>query len=99
MYFLTMRASLSHRTMVPRAWRMNFAVRLIMPWRLPWACALTLPVAVTLKRFLAPLLVFNLGILPSSFSLTGRTAPIRALALRGGGACAGAQVRAQDPPR
>ena len=35
---------------------------LIMPWRLPrWAC-ITLPVAVTLKRFLAPDLVFSLGI-------------------------------------
>src|SRR6201996_5240637 len=33
-----------------------------MPWRLPrWAC-ITLPVAVTLKRFLAPDLVFSLGI-------------------------------------
>src|SRR3954454_16642545 len=37
-----------------------------MPWRLPrWAC-ITLPVAVTLKRFLAPDLVFNLGIWFSS---------------------------------
>src|SRR5579863_369687 len=33
-----------------------------MPWRLPrWAC-ITLPLAVTLKRFLAPDLVFSLGI-------------------------------------
>src|SRR4029453_18319554 len=66
MYFLTILASLSLRTMVPRASRMNFACRLIIPWRLPWAAALTLPVPVILKRFLAPLLVFNLGILLSS---------------------------------
>src|SRR5260221_14577426 len=63
MYFLTIRASLSHSTMVPRALRTNFAVRLIMPCRLPWAATFTLPVPVILKRFLAPLLVFNLGIL------------------------------------
>src|SRR5262245_28234370 len=63
MYFLTILASLSESTMVPRASRTNLAVRLIMPCRLPWACTLTLPVAVILKRFLAPLLVFSLGIL------------------------------------
>src|SRR5512145_166745 len=62
MYFLTILASLSESTMVPSALRTNLAVRLIMPCRLPWACTLTLPVAVILKRFLAPLLVFNLGI-------------------------------------
>src|SRR5579872_5212896 len=33
-----------------------------MPWRLPRWAAITLPVAVTLKRFLAPDLVFSLGI-------------------------------------
>src|SRR5262245_30740905 len=58
-----MRASLSFSTMVPRALRTNLVVRLIMPWRLPWAATLTLPVPVILKRFLAPLLVFSLGIL------------------------------------
>ena len=42
---------------------MNLLVRLIMPWRLPIACALTLPVAVILNRFLAADLVFILGIL------------------------------------
>src|SRR6185295_2905083 len=62
MYFLTILASLSQSTMVPRAVRTNLAVRLIMPCRLPWAAALTLPVPVILKRFLAPLLVFILGI-------------------------------------
>src|SRR5947207_15961950 len=41
---------------------MCFLVRLIMPWRLPRWAAITLPVAVTLKRFLAPDLVFSLGI-------------------------------------
>src|ERR1700712_1225442 len=33
-----------------------------MPWRLPRWAAITFPVAVTLKRFLAPDLVFSLGI-------------------------------------
>jgi hypothetical protein len=50
---------------------MNFAVRLIMPWRLPWAAALTLPVPVILKRFLAPLLVFILGIWLDPFITRG----------------------------
>src|SRR5262252_1971666 len=62
MYFLTILASLSLSTMVPRALRTNLAVRLIMPCRLPWAATFTLPEAVILKRFLAPLLVFSLGI-------------------------------------
>jgi len=47
---------------VPRALRMNLLVRLIMPWRLPACADITLPVAVTLKRFLALDLVFILGI-------------------------------------
>src|SRR5689334_10946617 len=61
-YFLTLSPSVLNSTRVPRSWRICFFVRLIMPWRLPrWAC-MTLPLAVTLKRFLAPDLVFNLGI-------------------------------------
>src|SRR5271154_3402189 len=64
-YFLTLSPSVLNSTRVPRSWRICFFVRLIMPWRLPrWAC-ITLPVAVTLKRFLAPDLVFSLGILLS----------------------------------
>ena len=51
---------------VPRALRMNFLVRLIMPWRLPAWAVRTVPVAVTLKRFLALDLVFILGISVSS---------------------------------
>src|SRR5215813_10059981 len=62
---MTFLASGSARTIVPRASRMNLLVRLIMPWRLPMACALTLPVAVILNRFLAEDLVFILGILLS----------------------------------
>src|SRR5665213_325150 len=50
---------------VPRCWRICFLVRLIMPWRLPAIADFTLPLAVILKRFLAPDLVFNLGILLS----------------------------------
>src|SRR5690606_17327074 len=61
--FLTMRASGSDRTIMPRASRMNLLERLIMPWRLPAAEAFTRPEAVSLKRFLAADLVFILGIL------------------------------------
>src|ERR1041385_5181284 len=97
MYFLTILASLSQSTMVPRALRTNLAVRLIMPCRLPWAATLTLPVPVILKRFLAPLLVFSLGILLAPFR--SRAVPrLAALALRGGGTHAGAQSRAHDHP-
>src|SRR3979411_391765 len=61
-YFLMLSPSVLNSTRVPRSCRICFLVRLIMPWRLPrWAC-ITLPVAVTLKRFLAPDLVFNLGL-------------------------------------
>src|SRR5262245_64352657 len=84
-----MRASLSFSTMVPRALRTNLVVRVILPWRLPWACALTLPVPVILKRFLAPLLVFNLGILLSSI---GRA---RASPEPGSTAC----LKHEKPPR
>src|SRR5437868_8115152 len=52
-------------TVVPRNSRICSLERLIMPWRLPaWPC-LSLPFAVNLKRFLAPDLVFSLGILRS----------------------------------
>src|SRR5579863_3965124 len=65
-YFLTLSPSVLNSTRVPRSWRICLVVRLIMPWRLPrWAC-ITLPVAVILKRFLAPDLVFSLGIWLSS---------------------------------
>src|SRR6202040_4359806 len=61
-YFLTLSPSVLNSTRVPRSCLICFFVRLVMPWRLPrWAC-ITLPVAVTLKRFLAPDLVFSLGI-------------------------------------
>src|SRR6201990_1607690 len=61
-YFLMLSPSVLNSTRVPRNWRICFLVRLIMPWRLPRWAAITLPVAVTLKRFLAPDLVFSLGI-------------------------------------
>src|SRR5687768_11243002 len=44
---------------------MYLALWLISRWRLPATPCLTLPVAVSLKRFLTPLLVFNLGIFVS----------------------------------
>src|SRR5271168_111041 len=54
--------SVLNRTLVPRCSRICFVVRLIIPCRLPdWANS-TFPVPVILKRFLAPDLVFNLGI-------------------------------------
>src|ERR1700761_7555082 len=61
-YFLTLSPSVLNITAVPRNWRICLLVRLIMPWRLrDWANS-TLPDPVTLKRFLAPDLVFILGI-------------------------------------
>src|ERR1700712_5053201 len=61
-YCLMLSPSVLNSTRVPRSWRICFLVRLIIPWRLPRWAAITLPVAVTLKRFLAPDLVFSLGI-------------------------------------
>src|ERR1700758_5325764 len=61
-YFLMLSPSVLNSTLVPRNWRICFLVRLIMPWRLPRWAYLTLPPAVILKRFLAPDLVFSLGI-------------------------------------
>src|SRR5579863_9844457 len=49
-------------TLVPRFWRMYLALWLISRCRLPATPALILPVAVSLKRFLAPDLVFSFGI-------------------------------------
>src|ERR1700722_2360205 len=69
-YRLILSPSVLNRTEVPRNWRMAFLVRLIMPWRLRDWVNSTFPVAVILKRFLAPDLVFSLGIL---LSCSGRT--------------------------
>src|SRR5580693_2954955 len=55
-------------TLVPRFWRMYLALWLISRCRLPATPALIRPVAVSLKRFLAPDLVFNFGILHRSFA-------------------------------
>src|SRR5947209_13887709 len=44
---------------------MYLALWLISRWRLPATACLILPVAVSLKRFLTPLLVFSLGIFVS----------------------------------
>src|SRR5262249_56616080 len=58
MYFLAM-------TPVSTAWPRNCRLRLpvlpLLRWRLPARARLTLPLAVTLKRFLALLLVFIFG--------------------------------------
>src|SRR3954462_9484197 len=102
--------SVLNRTRVPRSWRICFLVRLIMPWRLPrWAC-ITLPVAVTLKRFLAPDLVFSLGIWLSCWPATQKRPQgrwpakmlVRALKVQGyfknETACTGIDTAALDQP-
>src|SRR3954453_12260818 len=61
----TRAVSASARTSVPRFWRMYLALWLIRRWRLPATPCLILPVAVSLKRFLTPLLVLSLGIFVS----------------------------------
>src|ERR1700724_235937 len=61
-FFFTTSPSVLNMTRVPRWWRICLLVRLIMPWRLPACAESTLPVPVILKRFLAPDLVFILGI-------------------------------------
>src|SRR3981189_2367980 len=57
-----MRVSGSETNVMPVCWRRKRLPRLLMPWRLPTTPCFTLPVAVKRKRFLAPLLVFILGI-------------------------------------
>src|SRR6478752_3351050 len=69
----TRAVSASARISVPRFWRIYLALWLIRRWRLPATPHLILPVAVSLKRFLTPLLVFSLGIL-SPFRERSRTA-------------------------
>src|SRR5258708_27896699 len=59
---LMMRVSGSDPIAMPVAWRRKRLPRLLMPWRFPATPCLTLPDAVKRKRFLAPLLVFILGI-------------------------------------
>src|SRR5215468_6335295 len=71
-YFLILSPSVLNNTLVPRCSRIVLVVRLIMPWRFPDCWYFTLPVAVILKRFLAPDLVFNLGIWLSSSARGGQ---------------------------
>src|SRR5215210_4267729 len=61
----TRAVSASDSTRVPRFWRIYLALWLISRWRLPTTPCLSLPVAVSLKRFLTPLLVLSLGIFVS----------------------------------
>src|ERR1700723_4015689 len=68
---LTRWVSDSDRTAVTRRSRVRAGELLINRWRLPTWWVLILPLAVNLKRFLAPDLVFILGILLSSGSLKG----------------------------
>jgi len=69
MYDLTIRASWSLRIIVPRELRFIFWERRLRKWLRPAALTRTLPLAVILKRFLAPDLVFILGILLSFLTI------------------------------
>src|SRR5690606_8819123 len=53
---------------------MYLALWLISRWRLPATPCLTLPVAVSLKRFFTPLFVFSLGIFVSLLGDTSEPA-------------------------
>src|SRR5579875_1768048 len=100
-------ASASLITLVPRFWRMYLALWLIRRWRLPATPALILPVAVSLKRFFAPDLVFSFGIslrnreVPSSGVLMSRPGMPWARRLRRGGLVdeSGAEGKAPPPTR
>src|SRR3954447_9577239 len=61
----TRAVSASASTSVPRFWRIYLALWLISRCRLPATPCLSLPVAVSLKRFFTPLFVFSLGIFVS----------------------------------
>src|SRR5947208_13563280 len=69
----TRAVSASARISVPRFWRIYLALWLIRRWRLPATPCLILPVAVSLKRFLTPLLVLSLGIFVSFVRLWDAT--------------------------
>src|SRR5215217_7116952 len=69
----TRAVSASAKTKVPRFWRIYLALWLIRRWRLPATPILILPVAVSLKRFLTPLLVLSLGIFVSFVHREGAT--------------------------
>ena len=69
--------------MVPRWLRICLFERLIMPWRLPAAPAITSPEAVKRKRFFAADFVFILGILLCPFR-TIRDTAVAALVQPGG---------------
>src|SRR5687768_14219739 len=68
----TRAVSASARISVPRFWRIYLALWLISRWRLPATPCFTLPVAVSLKRFLTPLLVLSLGIFVSLLRIEAR---------------------------
>src|SRR6478672_5110237 len=61
----TRAVSASARISVPRFWRIYLELWLISRWRLPATPCLSLPLAVTVKRFFTPLLVLSLGIFVS----------------------------------
>src|SRR5246127_3162470 len=61
-HFLTIGASDGDMIVVPRCWRICLLVRLIIPWRLLAWVGMSLPLPVKRHSFLAPDLVFILGI-------------------------------------
>src|SRR5476649_1183976 len=79
---LMMRVSGSDTMAMPVAWRRKRLPRFVMPWRLPATPCLILPEAVKRKRFLAPLLVFILGIFVP-FQRVSAEAPVPAPHRRG----------------
>src|SRR4051812_24919696 len=80
----TRAVSASARTSVPRFWRIYLALWLIRRWRFPATPCLILPVAVSLKRFLTPLLVFSLGIFVSLLRNGARRYPTATACLLAG---------------
>src|SRR5471030_3175225 len=104
---LMIRESASDTISMPVAWRRKRLPRLLMPWRLPATPCLILPEAVKRKRFLAPLLVFILGIFipfqrvsacarvpssrPKSPYKAAEAMPLLARPLEGGGFIAASQ--------
>src|SRR3569623_1011405 len=59
----TVAVSAFDRTLVPRFWRIYLLLWLMRRCRLPATPCLSIPLAVSLKRILTPLLVLSLGIL------------------------------------
>src|SRR6476469_720800 len=80
----TRAVSASARISVPRFWRIYLLLWLIRRWRLPATPCLSLPLAVTVKRFFTPLLVLSLGIFVSLLRSLARRYPTATACLPAG---------------